>query len=173
MKRTLIAAAFVAAGLSLWLARTSTAQQDRLSEKDKQFLMEAASGGMFEVKIGKVAEDQATNPEVKKFGELMVRDHTELNKLLTDLVQSKGLNIPKKMNEKDQEDFEKLSKRNGADFDVQYVKHMVADHVNDLSKFEAEAAEGQDPDVRAFANKAIPVLRDHLQRARALANTIR
>jgi putative membrane protein len=172
MKRTFVLAGFLATSLCLWLAGASLAE-DRLSQKDKNFLKEAASGGQFEVKLGKIAEEQATSPEVKKFGELMVKDHTALNKLLTDLADSKGLDIPKKMNKKDQEEFEKLSKLNGADFDSRYMKLMVADHVNDVSKFEEMANGASDPDVRAFANKALPVLKDHLQRARQLANRFR
>jgi len=185
MKRTLAFAAIIAAGLSLWIAGTAIAQreqrrernrvpnQNRLSEKDKEFMLEAASGGMLEVKLGKIAEDQVASPAVKKFGALMVRDHTDLNKQLMDLAERKGVNIPKKMNEKDQAEFEKLSKLNGADFDATYIKRMVADHVHDVSAFETEANDGQDPDVRAFANKALPTLRDHLERARELATRIR
>jgi putative membrane protein len=175
MKRSLPLAAFLAAALGLWLVGTSVAQRNRnqLSDKDKEFLMEGASGGMLEVKLGKTAEEQATDPAVKKFGRLMVTDHTELNKLLENLAESKGVTIPKKMNKKDQQQFEKLSKLNGADFDSQYVKLMVADHVTDVSKFEDVAVSANDPDVRAFANKALPVLKDHLARARELATRIR
>lgn len=170
-----------AAGISLCLAGTALAQrhkaaqqnQSQLTDKDKDFLMEAASGGMLEVKLGKVAEDQASTPAVKKFGELMVRDHTELNKQLMDLASNKGVTIPKKMNEKDQTQFEKLSKLNGADFNAAYIKRMVADHVQDVSVFEKQANDAHDPDVRAFANKALPTLRDHLERARELATKTR
>src|SRR5438876_12427646 len=111
----------MAVGLSMWLARTSFAQQDKLSEADRRFLLEAASGGLFEVKLGKIAQEQATNPDVQKFARRMVTDHSTANKELMELAERKGLEIPKKMNDKDQDHMDKLSKVTGADFDAQYM----------------------------------------------------
>jgi len=77
------------------------------------------------------------------------------------------------LNKKDKEALEKLSKLHGREFDGHYVKTMVADDVGDIASFDEEAHQGQDPDVRAFANKALPTLRDHLQRARVLSDRAR
>jgi len=40
-------------------------------------MAEAASGGMTEVELGKIASSKAQNAEVKKFAEMMVTDHTK------------------------------------------------------------------------------------------------
>ena len=41
------------------------------------FAVEAANGGMMEVELGKVAQENASSPRVKAFGAMMVKDHTE------------------------------------------------------------------------------------------------
>ncbi len=47
---------------------------------DSGFVQMAASGGLAEVQLGKVAQQKATNAEVKQFGQRMVTDHTKANK---------------------------------------------------------------------------------------------
>jgi len=51
----------------------------RLSQADMKFIHEAAMGGMAEVEIGRVAERNAQNPQVKQFGARMVKDHDAAN----------------------------------------------------------------------------------------------
>ncbi|MBI3653058.1 MAG: DUF4142 domain-containing protein [Acidobacteria bacterium] len=61
---------------------------------------------------------------------------------------------------------EKLAKLSGADFDREYMKYMVEDHVKDVAMFEKEAKTGKDADIKAFAEKTLPTLKEHLQMAR-------
>jgi predicted outer membrane protein len=53
----------------------------RLGSADKAFIKDAAKGGMMEVALGRVAEENATDSEVKKFGERMVKDHSKRMKI--------------------------------------------------------------------------------------------
>ncbi|HKP11880.1 MAG TPA: DUF4142 domain-containing protein, partial [Blastocatellia bacterium] len=50
-----------------------------LASDDRKFIMEAAHGGMMEVKLGRMAADKATNADVKQFGQRMVDDHSKAN----------------------------------------------------------------------------------------------
>src|SRR5438105_12496884 len=50
-----------------------------LSAADKAFMKDAAKGGMMEVAMGWVAEQHATDSEVKTFGARMVKDHVKAN----------------------------------------------------------------------------------------------
>jgi predicted outer membrane protein len=58
--------------------RPADCPKEILSRQDKQFVAEAAEGGMTEVELSKIAEKSA-NPEVKRFGERMVQDHSAAN----------------------------------------------------------------------------------------------
>jgi putative membrane protein len=71
-----------------------------------------------------------------------------------------------KMMKKHQEMVSKMSALSGADFDRKYMEHMVKDHEKDVSLFERESTRGSDADVKAWATKTLPTLRDHLRMAR-------
>ena len=76
------------------------------------------------------------------------------------------MNHNKMAKSEEQKRADKLSKLSGADFDRAYMKDMVEDHVKDVAMFEKEAKNGKDADVKAFADKTLPTLREHLQMAR-------
>jgi putative membrane protein len=49
---------------------------------------------------------------------------------------------------------------------------MVKDHVEDVSEFERESASGSDTDVKAWAGRTVPTLRQHLQMAQETATKV-
>ena len=130
--------------------------------------MDAAMGGMMEVELGRLAVQQGSSDAVKQFGQRMVDDHGKANTELMSLASSKGITLPTALDEKHQEQVTKLSGRSGADFDRAYAKLMVSDHNKDVSEFEKHSTRGTDPDLKAFATRTLPVLREHLQLARSL-----
>jgi putative membrane protein len=65
---------------------------------------------------------------------------------------------------------EKLKVLSGDTFDKSYIKGMVEDHQKDIAAFQKEAQSGQDPDAKSFANAALPTLKMHLAKIRAIAS---
>lgn len=133
----------------------------------ESFLEDAAQGGMAEVELGKLASTKAQNPELKKFGQMMVADHGKANTELKALAAKKNITLPKDMGSH-QSTLDKLKGMSGADFDRTYVDQMVEDHEADVAAFEKQAANSTDPDVKAFAAKTLPVLKKHLEAIRAI-----
>lgn len=58
----------------------------------------------------------------------------------------------------------------GSAFDAAYARDMVKDHQQDVAEFRKEARAGQDPALKAFARKTLPVLQQHLQMAQAVSS---
>jgi len=139
-----------------------------LSSQDRDFLMDAAMGGMMEVELGRVAAQQAASEGVKQFGQRMVDDHSKANTELMTLATSKGITLPTERDAKHKEHVTKLSAMSGAEFDRAYMNMMVSDHNKDVAAFEKESAKGGDPDLKAFATKTLPTLKEHQQMAKAL-----
>ena len=139
-----------------------------LSSQDRDFLMDAAMGGLMEVELGRRAAQQGASDAVKQFGQRMVDDHTKANTELTTLATSKGITLPTELDEKHREHVTKISSMTGADFDRAYAKMMLSDHKKDVNEFEKESTKGTDADLKAFATSALPTLREHLQMAQAL-----
>jgi putative membrane protein len=145
---------------------SSTAPQ-KTRNPDQKFVEEAAHGGMAEVEAGKLAQKQASNPSVKAFAEHMVTDHTKANDQLKQIAMTKGMTLPTDTDRSHKRDIEKLGKLQGADFDRDYMKAMVADHKKTVSLFEKEAKSGKDPELKQFAATLLPALQKHLQMAQS------
>jgi putative membrane protein len=149
------------------------ASDAKLSHGDREFIEDAAKGGLAEVQLGQLAAQKAENPDVKKFGQRMVDDHGKANDQLKQLASSKGLNLPTDLDRSARREHDKLSKLSGADFDREYMKHMVSDHKKDVKDFQKEAKSGKDADVKNFASSTLPTLQDHLQMAQQTDATVR
>ncbi len=147
------------------MKESSRADGKGLSSKDKEFVNEAAQGGLAEVQLGKLAAQQAESSDVKQFGQRMVQDHTKANSELVSLARTKGVTPPSGPSAKDKATMTKLSAMHGSSFDRAYMDDMVNDHKKDVADFERYAKEGTDPDLKAFAQKTLPVLQEHLSLA--------
>jgi len=133
----------------------------------EDFMKNAADGGLAEVELGKVALKNSQNPEVKKFAQMMIDDHTKANTELKALAAKKNVTLPTDMGSY-KADVDDMSKLKGADFDKEYVDHMVDDHEDDVAEFEKQANNSPDADVKAFATKCLPVLKKHLEAIKAI-----
>lgn len=139
--------------------------------KDKMFLRKAAEGGMAEVQLGQLASQKASGSDVKDFGSKMVTDHTELNNDMKPIAESMGVMLPKKVNAKDQAEYDKLNGLSGNDFDTEYITYMVKDHHADLREFRMEAASTTDPTLKTAVEKGQKVIREHLTMVESLAKS--
>ena len=150
-------------------ARSSAAQA---SNTDQQFVMNAAAGGLAEVKLGQLAEERASSQQVKTFGHRMVSDHSAANEKLQAAAAKDGINLPTDLNAADRQTYDKLSKLSGAEFDKAYMADMVKDHKHDISEFEHEARTGRDLSIKQFAQETLPTLREHLKMAETTERSI-
>jgi putative membrane protein len=125
------------------------------------FWSNAAAGGMAEVELGKLAAQKAQNPEVKRFAQMMVTDHTKANTELKTLATKKNVTLPTGLSSSHQSTLDKLNGLSGAEFDRAYVEAMVEDHEDTVDLME-DNADNSDADVKAFAAKTLPVVKGHL-----------
>lgn len=137
----------------------------QMSKPDQSFIEEAATGGIAEVELGRLAQQQASSDAVKQFGARMAEDHAKANDELKQVAAAKGVSLPGAPTRGLQADKEHFQKLTGTQFDTQYMDHMVSEHRKDIAAFEREAASGHDDDVKAFAAKTLPTLRTHLKLA--------
>src|SRR5947209_3662471 len=115
-------------GLLAMCSLLAVAQEKTGQTGDQQFVTEAASGGMFEVRMGKLATENASNEEVRKFGERMINDHGMANKALMEIAVKKGYTVPNTLDEKNQKELAKFAQLKQGEFDREYMKAMVEDH---------------------------------------------
>jgi putative membrane protein len=143
------------------------------SAKDSgKFAPTAAQGGMAEVELGRLAMQRAGDDSVKEFGQRMVVDHSRANQELKLVAAKKNLSLPGELTSDQKSELDRLSKLSGAEFDKEYMAAMVEDHETDVKEFQTQANNGTDPDIKAFAAKALPTLQGHLQMARDVAKKV-
>ena len=147
---------------------TNTANSNTAAGNADEFATEAAMGGLAEVEMGRIASTKAANPEVKKFAEMMIQDHSKANEELKSIAAKKNIKLPAELDGKHKSKMEELRSKVGAEFDRAYVDTMVEDHKKDVALFEAESQNGNDPEIKAFAAKTLPVLRKHLDAINAI-----
>ena len=141
-----------------------------LSSADHKFVEQAAAGGMAEVEEGQLAQQKASSNDVKQFASQMVTDHTKANDELKQIAQSKGITLPSHPTRAEERSESGLKKLSGTEFDRHYVREQVADHQKTVALFQKQANSGEDPELKAFAQKTLPILQRHLQMAQSLAS---
>ncbi len=169
MKRSLARSALAAA--LVWFAAPAVAQ-DTPKDDDVTFVLTAASSGTWEVQSGQLAEGRSKSEEVRTFARRLVEDHAKGNKELMDVASKKGIKLPPGMVRKHADKLTALANA-GQDFDKQFAMAQVAAHEEAVTLFEREAKDGKDADLKAFAEKNLPTLKDHLKMAQDLAKDIK
>ena len=131
----------------------------KMSQKDVTFIKNAAGNGQQEVENGKMAEKQAKSAEVKNIAARLVADHTRLNKELTALANRKGVTF--------NTGGVKAQNLGSADFDRTYLKLLEETNKRDIADFERAAKSSDDSELKAWAAKALPTLKQHLAMAQS------
>lgn len=137
---------------------------------DVDFAVNAADGGMYEVKVGQLAVSRGTTDNVRKFGQMLIDDHGAANNELKALAQQKNITLPDSISQKMRDKYNDLAKKTGADFDKAFMDKMVDDHKKDIDAFEKEANNGNDADLKTWASNKLPTLRHHLEMAQNNGN---
>ena len=138
------------------------------TKQDADFMVKAASGGMLEVDLGKLAQTHASKQGVKDFGAMMVTDHSKGGDALQSLAARKRIVLPDSISNEQKRERDNLMKKHGAEFDRSYITLMVKDHKDDIDEFEKAAKNASDADIRSFAANTLGMLKMHLDSAQQL-----
>ena len=132
---------------------------------DQDFVTKAAQGNSAEVELGKIVAAKSKDPNVKQFAQMMVKDHTAALNELQELAQTKNLNFNDDLPDDAKALQARLSNDTRKQLDKDYMDSMVEDHQKDVQEFTDESQKANDPDVKQWASKTLPILQDHLQKA--------
>jgi putative membrane protein len=176
MKKFLLLSACIAAAVtctSLYAQATAGAGPQSPgdlshSQGDRTFASQASAADLTEVVLGNMAVNQGQSDAVKAFGNTMITDHTAANAMLNTIASDKNVGTAAEPTERQQKMVDSLRGMSGASFDKRYARMAVKDHEDAIRLFTQEAAFGTDPDLRAYAAKTLPTLKQHLHMAHSL-----
>jgi putative membrane protein len=169
----LAVAAASAVLLALAIPPSYAQDKAKLAKGDAQSLRQMARADLAEIEAGKVAAEKATHPEVKKYGQHMVDEHSKMLEEGKKLAESKGMKPPAAPAKKHQAALKKLQEASGADFDRRYMRQMVQDHEEALKLVEKAAKDAKDPELKAHAQKGAPHIKEHLAMARKIRGALK
>ena len=174
--------------------QAQTQPREQGSQQDhREFVSQMLMANMTEVELGKIALDRASNPEVKKFAQMMIADHSKSNKELQPIAQQLGVQMPTELGAKERSLADRLSKLQGAEFDREYMSAMVDDHQQDIGEVKPVARRstgtaseatgtsgtkgtagtaGMEQRVQQYAAKTMPILQKHLDHAQKIEKSL-
>lgn len=150
--------------LSLSLATAQTTP-DRT---DQDFLTSAANSNQFEIALGTQAVKQSENEDIKRYGQMLIDDHTKVLEELKEAAVAKKLEVPEAMEEREASMLKSMSQLSGAAFDRVFKEIAINTHEYAIALFEKAAHTLNDTEFRTWASQKIPSLKNHLERAKAL-----
>lgn len=141
---------------------------------ERGFVEDQLEDGEAEVRLGRLAQERASNPEVRAFAEMMVRDHTKAGNELKQIASRHNLRMDDDANDHgDHNDLqERLAKPSGVEFDREYIDSMVDDHEKAINEVE-DKTDSNNQDVKQWATSTLPTLKQHLERAKSIQENLR
>jgi putative membrane protein len=148
-------------------AATATPTTPALTDANIAALLDEANAA--DSANGKIASTRGTNPDVKAFGVLMMKDHHALRKAGQDLVAKLGVTPTPPANDslpmKGQKMADSLNATPKSAFDRTYIAGEVAVHQQVLGLIDAALAAAQNAELKDLLTKARPNIEMHLKRA--------
>jgi len=135
---------------------------------DTVFVKTAAISGMSEVHLGELAATTTKNEDVKNLAEMTVKDHTAANAELKAAAKDAGIEVPTKIDDAHQKQYEGFKAYKGDNFDRDYVKTLVQSHTQSVALYTQASKEAKNPALKDFATKTLPTLKKHLDMAKKL-----
>jgi len=145
---------------------------------DAQIASIVVTANQVDVDAGRLAQSRSTNPEVKKFAQQMVTDHTGVNQqavaLATKLkVTPEDNDTSRALKAGGEKNVTALKGMKGAAFDKAYIDHEVVYHQQVLDAIDKTLVPGaQNAELKALLVKVRPAFVAHLEHAQHLQSTL-
>jgi putative membrane protein len=140
--------------------------------KDAGFIHETATGELMEVRLGEIAQQKATNPAVKQYGERMVTDHQKLEKQWTEIASKHGMPFEPGLGPRHREKVSRVQSAGPKAFDREFMATVIGIHEDRVPYFEKEGMSAHSSPVRKLVAYELPLLREQLLDARRIGKEV-
>ena len=158
-------------------AEQSVAQFEQAGVKnmknDALFVAEAASANMLQLQLSEQAISRGVSPEVKEMAQQMEQAHRQMMEELQSLATQTNIVLPQTLGNSHKDIYDDVTAKDGISFDLAYIREMEKQHDKLLDRYEDMAKSGVSMEVKQYASRQIPLIRQHLQRAQTLEDKIK
>ena len=148
----------------------------------RTFIEKMTVVNLAETHLGRMAQQQGEDDDVKDFGGQMVKDHKAANETLQQIAAKLKVKTPTELDAKHRDLADKLSKLRGAQFDREYITAMVQGHEEVRSMLLAQIgsqraspsqntrsnASETEKDLREWTRETLTHVEQHLEEAREI-----
>lgn len=117
-----------------------------------------------EIEMGKLAKKQGQSDTIKTYGDMLVKDHTDADKQVSDVAYKMGIKLPsdadKPMGQQNNT-MDKLKSLNGVQFDKEFARTMSEDHAKDIEKVRTAKTALNGTPAGDLATNVLPALEKH------------
>jgi putative membrane protein len=143
------------------------------SPKTENFVDTAAVANTFEIQSSQIALKKTTNKQITDFAHLMINDHKRIGDELASIAQKQNLQLPKGLDSKSQSSLKRLQSESGRRFARTYARMMLKGHRQAVKLFQSYARNGDDEQLKEWAQQTLPTLQEHRRRAEAMEHSRR
>jgi putative membrane protein len=141
---------------------------------DMTYVAKAGSSDLYEIQSSQLALKHARRADVRQFAQMMITDHTNTTKLVTDAARSDGLSPPPPMMEpRHRTMLRQLERAGPRNFDRAYLGQQLVAHQEALALHRTRARARGGPALTRVAASAVPIVQGHLRHVRQLSRTTR
>lgn len=140
---------------------------------ERAFITEATTSSLAEIDACRMMAARSADPGIKSYARQMEREHLSANDELKRIAEGKGIAVPTSASKETRDLLERLRGLPSGEGDRAFVREFgIGSHYKAIEVFEKEAREGQDPQLRSFAEQTLPRLREHLTMAQQLQSKV-
>ena len=169
--RFLASAAVTGLLLGVTVGAAPAAAQQALVGSDSSFIQMAASLGLLQAKLGKIAVAKASSPSVKEFGKRMVEEYAKANEELAAGARQAAFPAPVMLRQHKQV-VDRFLGMSGASFDKSYMAEAVNDHNEAARLFKQEAETGRVASLKELASRMLPAVQQQQALATQTAESV-
>jgi putative membrane protein len=141
---------------------------------ERNFVTKIATRNVYEIEVSRLASERAMSPAVRDYATRLAQDETLMNDDLVVLMSEHGVAPPKGLPADRATKLHRLAALPRSDaFDNGYIRVVgIEDRRKSIAMFERARTRVRDPDLRAWIDRALTVMRVHLTKARAVASSL-
>jgi putative membrane protein len=169
MKFSRLKRAVIVTGVALASAMPALAQTNA-SKSDKFFVAAILQTSTAEIQSGQLAQQKSPSPDVRRFAQTMVGDHTQLSQQMQPLAHAMTIALaPGEISVHQQRASVKLQQLSGDAFDKEYIRSQLDEQSHALRLFQSEVATTHDQNLKLTARAGAKVAMHHVHLAEQLA----
>jgi putative membrane protein len=158
--------------LAVALTWSGFAHADKMSKSDtspQDVLSQIHTTNQNEISMAKLALQKAQSPEVKKFAQKMIQDHTQADQKVMQLAKKEGVTAEKyPLSAQEQGQVDQLEAASSTEFDRLYMEANRKGHDKAISMLENAEKQTSDPKVKKLVAELLPKVQHHDRMAKEI-----